>query len=700
MEKSNHHIHLRNTIASFSWHATLYISLHLPLQAHTYSHCKLPLIKKTNTLQEKKWHNYTQKTPSCAAKMRTICWEPKTQSFAFSRHTSAPSSSLSTTPSTSTKENMVSTSIEEAEALILKWDPETSAYGRVTSLFYNDKAEAMHYIHCVNQLQKTMHALLAENPSSRKLVLAQKLMQMAMKRLQKEFYQMLSMSRAHLDPESVSARSSTTSRSSFCSDSFDEGTAEDDVRDTGDCISEVERVSSETVAVLKSIADCMVSNGYGKECVNVYTTMRKSIVDEGVYRLSVEELSASKVNKMDWEVLELKIKGWLEAVKIAVRTLFAGERTLCDQVFGASQSIAEACFAEISRSGAAVLFGFPDLVVRTKKSPPEKIFRIIDMYAAMASLWPEIESVFSYDSTTASRSQAYALLLRLSESVQTSFFEIETAIQKDSSKPVSKFAGVHPLTVQVMNHLSTLADYSNVLSEIFLDVPQPSRSPLPESYLYSPRSDNSTTTGTEFSVQMARLILVLLCKIDGKSRHCKEVSLSYLFLTNNLRHVVAKVRTSNLLYVVGDDWVLNHEAKVKQLMTSYERVAWGKVLSSLPENPAAEMSPAEARVMFGNFNLEFEKAYRKENAFTILEQEFREETKASLARKISPIYREMYETLRNSVGSAREMREYVIFTPEDVENYMLNLFSAGRSSSITEENSSFFVRKKFCKKCK
>jgi len=60
----------------------------------------------------------------------------------------------------------------------------------------------------------------------------------------------------------------------------------------------------------------------------------------------------------------------------------------------------------------------------------------------------------------------------------------------------------------------------------------------------------------------------------------------------------------------------------------------------------------------------------------------------------------MYETRRNSEGSVREMREYVIFTPEDVENYMLNLFTAGRSSSSAEGNSSFCVTKKFCKTCK
>ncbi|RZB72360.1 Exocyst complex component EXO70H1 [Glycine soja] len=527
--------------------------------------------------------------------MRLVCFEPKTQSFSFSRHTRPASSSTASPSSTSANESF---DFEEAEALILKWNPETSAYGRVTSLFYNDKAEAMHYIHCVNMLQKTMHSLISQNSSSPKLILAHNLMQIAMKRLQKEFYQILSMNRAHLNPESVSTRSSTTSRTSFCSDSYDDATAEEDVRQSGDCISEVERVSSEAMADLKSIADCMISNGYAKECISVYTTMRKSIVDEGIYRLNVEQLSASKVNKMHWDVLEFKIKSWLEAVKIAVRTLFAGERILCDHVFGASQSIREVCFADISRSGASLLFGFPELVVKTKKSPPEKIFRMIDMYAAIATLWLEIESIFSLDSTTAVKSQAYGLLLRLSESVRTSLLEFVTAIQKGSPKSTANFAGVHSLTVQVMNHLTTLADYSNVLSEIFLDVPPPPRSPLPESYLYSPESDDTTTTETEFSVQMARLIL---------------------------------------------------------------------------------------------------KAYRRENTFTVPVQDFREEIKASLARKITPIYRELYETHRIGLGTVREMREYVTFAPEDVENYMMNLFSKGRASSGNGGNNSCFVK---CKKCK
>lgn len=634
--------------------------------------------------------------------MRKLCFNPTTASFAIARHslsslaapsTASPSPRPSPRPSrlriTEPTRIDAERCIEEAKALILKWNAETSAFAEVTSLFYEDKTEAQQYINCVNQLQKAMHSLLSINPSSIKLIHAQNLMQMAMKRLKKEFYQILSMNRAHLDPESVSARSSRASVHSNTSDYDDDNTtAEDEIRAAGDSISEVEHVSSVAMADLRSIADCMVSSGYTKECVTVYNSIRKSIVDEGIYRLNVEKLSSTRVNKMDWEVLEMKIKSWLEAVWISVRTLFHGERILCDHVFGgSSESVRESCFAEITRDGAALLFGFPELVAKTKKSsPPEKMFRVLDMYAVVSSLLPEIESIFSSDYTSAVRSQVFASLQRLIESVQTMLSEFESTIHKDASKLPVNGGGVHLLAVQTMNYLSILADYNNVLSDIFLP-PSPKSSPLPESYLYSPdQSEDSTSATPALTARVAWLILVLLCKLDRKAKQFKEVSLSYLFLANNLRHVVARVRGSNLMYVLGEDWITKHEGKVKWFVSKYERVAWGEVVSSLPENPNA----AEARAVFEKFNLRFEEAYRKQNTFVIADRELRDEIKGSIARNIVPRYREWYNTVLATVGSARDMAmmEYVIFTPEDVDNYLSNLFFFGTCSSAVSSSSS------------
>ncbi|XP_004495266.1 exocyst complex component EXO70H1-like [Cicer arietinum] len=488
--------------------------------------------------------------------MRIFCMNSKTPSFSTNEN-SSPSSN-STNSSTTPSNIKAIKRIDAAEAIIQKWNPETSLYAKITSLFYNNKNEAIEYVHCVNQLQRAMHSLLEYDPSSQKLIHAQNLMQIAMKRLQKEFYQILSMNRAHLDPESISVGSS---RTTFCSD---DGTPVDDVREAEDSISEVERVSSDSVADLKTIADCMVSNGYAKECVKVYITVRKSIVNEGIYGLGFEEqISFSKVNKMDWEVLEMKIKSWLEAVNISVRTLFVGERNLCHRIF-ASSSIREICFSEISRVGATLLFRFPELVTRTKKSPPEKIFSVLDMYVAITVLLPEIESIFSFNSTNAIKSQAYDSRYRLIQCVRNILSEFESAIVKDTSKSPANFEGVHSLTTRTMQYLTSLADYSNVLNEIFLDINHPpSKSPLSED-IYA------TETATEFSVWMARLIVVLVCKIEGKSKQWKNASLCYLFVANNLQHLMEKVRASKLQYVLGDDWELKHIAKVKQLMEDYE----------------------------------------------------------------------------------------------------------------------------------
>ena len=558
--------------------------------------------------------------------MRIFCLKALTPWFSIYRNRLPSSNSSSSTTHSSKK---AATRIEAAEALIQKWNSETSDYAKVTSLFSNDRNEAIQYIHHVNQLQRAMHSLVELEPSSPKLIHAQNLMQIAMKRLQKEFYQILTMNQAYLDSESSSVGSFSTSFSSFDGGKLEE----DDVHDGEDCISEVERVSSDVVDDLKIIADCMVSNGYGKECVNVYTTVRKSIVDEGVYKLNVEERSFSKVNKMDWEVLEMKINCWLEAVKISVRTLFAGERNLCERIF-ASNSIREACFGEISRDGTTLLFRFPELVAKRKKLTPEKIFCLLDMYAAITVLLPEIELIFSFNSTSGVKSQAYNSQQRLVESVRNIFSEFESAILKDSSKSLANFGGVHSLTTQTIQYLTKLTDYNNVLSEIFFDISPSLSSPLPESYLYSRESsNNSTETETEFSIRIAWLILVLLCKINVKSKQCKNISLSYLFLANNLQHVVEKVRVSNLQYVLGDDWLLKHMEKVKRLVEKYERVAWGAVVSSLPKNPTTAISVAEARAIFMKFNLEFEKAYRKQNSFVMPESELREEIKASLGKK-------------------------------------------------------------------
>ncbi|KAG2245870.1 hypothetical protein Bca4012_069087 [Brassica carinata] len=606
--------------------------------------------------------------------MRSLCCVAKTPS-----NLQPP---LTLTPRQSLESAAAYGIIESAADIIERWNTETSTFAKVTSMFYEDKAEAMLFIDRVNDLQKTMDLLVTEDPNSERLMRAQRLMEIAMKRLQKEFYQILSMNRAYLDPESVSTRSSLTSARSSYSD-FPE---DDDSNTVGDSIVEVEEVASSVMMDLRSIAECMIASGYAKECITIYKAIRKSIIDEGVYRLDVEKTSPAKAKKMSWEEMEIKIRSWLEAVKVSMETLFKGEKILCDHVFESSDSIRESCFGAISREGAILLFGFPENVsskISKKSSPPEKTFRLLDMYSAIAGNWRAIESIFSFESTSMVRSQALKSLISLSETIRSQLRDFESRIQRDSTKVVVHGGGVHPLTSSAMNHISLLADYSNVLVDILAGSPPPDRSLLPESYFSVSDSDDSPSS--ELAIRFAWLILVLLCKIDRKANHYKDCSVQYLFLTNNLQHVVSRARCSNLKQLLGDDWVRRHVGKIKQFSDSYKRLAWGPVLATLPENRAVEMSAEEVKERFEKFSESFERAYGKQSVCVVPDTELREEIKLSIARKLVPIYREFYNTRRSVIvagagGGVGNLSSVVRFTPEDVENHLSDLFSGEGTS--------------------
>ncbi|KAK6142187.1 hypothetical protein DH2020_002999 [Rehmannia glutinosa] len=591
-------------------------------------------------------------------------------------------------------ETMMEENLDYAEALIRKWDLDTHKHEKFSSLFVDDREEAKKLLEAVTGLQNAMHYYVKLSSSSEKIIRSQNLMQIAIKRLEKEFYVILSANRKNLDSESVSGRSSRASARSSISDFYEEVYEDEESATTPsrtpprtppqgeNSISESDRALDVTMADLKSIADCMIASGYGKECVNIYKLIRKSIIDETLYYLGVEKLNHSQMQKMEWNVLETKIKSWLRAATISVKTLFHGERILCDIVFSSSEKIAESCFSEISRDAAVNLFSFAENFGKSKKIlSPEKLFRALDMYEAISDMWPEIESVFSHESLSAVRAEAMAALVQLAEAVRIMLTQFEAAIQKDSSKTPSG-GGVHPLTRYVMNFLIFLGDYSGAISDILADSPVNAQTPLPESYFSSPtHGGGDDPSAAAITARLAWLILVLLCKLDGKAVLYNDVALSYLFLANNLNYVVSKVRNSNLGLLMGLEWIWNNRSKVNRYLANYERMGWSKVLSSLPQDPTADIPPEEVKECFRRFNLGFEETYKKQTSWVIPDPKLRDEVKITLAKVIVPAYRAFYE--KHRVDYSREMgtESIVRYAPEDLDNYLSDLFFAVAGTS-------------------
>ncbi|XWS66078.1 hypothetical protein CRYUN_Cryun05aG0169500 [Craigia yunnanensis] len=604
--------------------------------------------------------------------------------FFSTSSSSSPSSPTVSSPRHTFSESMMVENIENAESIITKWDANSSSLTKVTSLFHQNRKEAKEYLKYVRALRRAMHFLLSQNSASDKLILAQKLTQMAMKRLEKEFYQILSSNREQLDPESVSSLSSDGS-GSFDDEHLIASEDEAELQKAGESITEVERVSTLAMSDLKAIAECMSSSGYGKECVKIYKLFRKSIVDRGLYLLGIEKFKSSQINKMNWEALEHTIKNWLNAVKIAVKTLFTGEKILCDHVFSASETIREACFAEITMEGAKNLFRFPELIAKNKRAP-ERIFRLIELHEAISELWPEIETIFNVELTSAIKLQALSSMHKVGKSVCTLLTNFGSSIEKDSSKTLVAGGGIHPLTRSAMSYISALADYGGILSDIVSDHPSPGNSPLLESYFENPTSIDGPKPAV--SVHLAWLILVLLCKLDRKAQLYKDVSLSYLFLANNLNYIIDQVHTSNLNYVLGKEWVSRHTKKIIQYALSYESVAWNKVFSSLPERTSSVLSPQAVKDSFKRFNAAFEEAYKKQILWIVPGGKLRDELKVSIARKLVPAFREFYETYLVTLSGEQNLEVLVRIAPDDLGNYLSDLFHATPFSSSSLLSSS------------
>ncbi|KAG6526697.1 exocyst complex component EXO70H1-like [Zingiber officinale] len=587
-------------------------------------------------------------------------------------------------------DTLMEDNIASAEQIIGRWGLDVAG-----SLFSAaGRPDSVHLLRAAAELHRSMvffsdpSAESSASPEERSAALfrAHELLAAAMRRLEREMHLLLSAHHSILNP-----RDSLRLQYASSSDASDVDDAEVDGSGVGEAMQD-----------LRAVAKTMISAGYGKECVRIYTTMRKSFVEESIYRLGFDRKKAH-VHKLNWAAIEPTIQSWLAAFPVAFRTLFSGERFLCDQVFKGSDTIRESCFADITGDVAARILAFPESVARSKRSP-EQIFRLLDLYDAVSEHWPDIETLFAFESTAAVRSQAVASLLRLAEVARATLADFEAAIQRDASRSAVPGGDVHPLTRYVMNYVLFLSDYKTTLADIFADFPFQAPYPPPESLFdataaatppvsppsssisivnslhenpwRSPPSSPTAAAAGSISARIAWLILVLLCKLNGRAELYREAAISYLFLANNLQYIVRKVKESSLAVLLGDEWAVRHAENARHYLRSYKRLAWAKLADEIPME-TADMTAEEAERRMRRFDDALEAACK--GRAVVSDAEMREQVRESVENMIVPQYRVFHERCKATVASAAALR----FSPEDVRNKIDVVFtgSNGRTSS-------------------
>ncbi|URE47349.1 exocyst complex [Musa troglodytarum] len=347
-------------------------------------------------------------------------------------------------------------------------------------------------------------------------------------------------------------------------------------------------------------------------------------------------------------------------------------------VFVGSVVVREVVFADSAGDAALQFLGFPESVAKSKRSP-EKLFRLLDLYDAVTELRPEIELIFSFDSTAAVRAQALASLSKLAETASATLTDFESAITKESSRSTFPGGGVHPMTRYAMNYISLLADYQSALVKISADFPIHTPTPIPAFFFGTSQAPEGSRRSA-IAARFAWLILSLLCKLDEKAAAYRDVGLSYLFLANNLQYIVNKVRSCRLRELLGEEWATRHAAKARQHAAGYDRAAWGRVAATIP---TGNVSAGEARGRMRAFNAALEEACAAESGWVVADAAMREEMRANVRRMILPAYRGFYTRW----GAAMEDAAAVLLSPDDVGNRVGELFS-GSGSHRTKASSS------------
>lgn len=571
---------------------------------------------------------------------------------------------------------------EAAEKVILRWDSNSEA-SRHTLPWEEAPDEAAEYLAAVDEILQ-MTEDLAIRSDGEMMDRAESALQVAMTRLEDEFRHILIRNTVPLDAERlygsirrVSLSFPTTEGEimgdfdSFVDDEQENSLYHERGASLGDDVC-VDLIQPDAVAELKEIADRMIRCGYEKECCQVYSTVRRDVLDECLSILGVEKLSIEEVQRFEWRSLDEKMKKWIQSVKIGVRVLLWGEKRLCDQVFSGSDLIKEVCFTETAKGCVMQLLNFGEAVAIGRRSS-EKLFRILDMYDALANVLPDLEALFSDESGEFVCSEARGVLAGLGEAAKGTFAEFENAVRSETSRRPIQGGEIHPLTRYVMNYVKLVVDYSETLNSLLGSEDDDS------DHLQNRDRDNlELGNASPIGRRLFLLISCLESNLTEKSKLYDDNAMQYIFLMNNILYIVQKVKDSELGKILGDHWVRKRRGQIRQYATSYLRASWGKVLACLKDEgiggSSSNASKMALKERFKNFNASFEDIYRIQTAWKVHDPQLREELRISISEKVIPAYRSFMGRFGNQLDSGRNAGKYIKYTPEDLENYLLDLF--------------------------
>ncbi|KAI3775144.1 hypothetical protein L1987_49713 [Smallanthus sonchifolius] len=358
-------------------------------------------------------------------------------------------------------------------------------------------------------------------------------------------------------------------------------------------------LSTEAIHDLRSIAVRMNSSGFLHECLKAYVSERKSVIGASLQHLNVEKLSRNSCKRLEWGVLESKIKIWIKAAQICFKYYFVNEKRSCEQIFhDLGDETTDSCFMDTITDHTIQLLDIAEAISCIRPGS-ERLFRILDLHNTLSDLLPLIHNLFNSQSSDFLRTKAVNQIIpKLADKANEILLNFENSLVNEQS-PVVYAEPIHRLSKYAMRHVYKLCDYKQTLMRLS----------LPD----LPSMDAAGIVSTSFSLHVDWIIMTLVSNLEVKSKLCKDPPATRLFAVNNFHYIIQKIQASpELLEVVADNNFNKLVGKFQQARSDYLNLTFDVVLRNLSVEGLNKIKILSFRVSklvdrLKRFNLEFEK---------------------------------------------------------------------------------------------
>ncbi|KAF5748677.1 putative Exocyst subunit exo70 family protein C2 [Tripterygium wilfordii] len=445
--------------------------------------------------------------------------------------------------------------------------------------------------------------------------------------------------------------------------------------------------TEEVLSSLNRIAKEMISGGHESECCELYMIARREAFDECLINMGLGKISIDDVQKMQWDALETEIATWSKTFKQCATVYFQGERKLADAVFTDYPSIAGSLFSNLTRGVLIQLLNFADAIAMSKRSA-EKLFKFLDIYETLRDSIPAMDGLFEEESAKELKTETTTTRCRIGEAAICIFCDLENSIKSDTGKTTVPGGAVHPLTRYTMNYLKYACEYIDTLEQVFKEHSKIERADSSRRSQYEGQ-DNETPEQSPFSSQLTRVMDLLDANLEAKSKLYRDTSLSSIFMMNNGRYILQKIKGSPEIHqVTGETWRRKRSSDLRNYHKGYQRETWSKLLGCLSHEGLQVNGKVVKPVLkerFKSFNAMFDEIHRTQSCWIVSDEQLQSELRVSISAVVIPAYRSFLGRFSQYLEAGRQTEKYVKFQAEDIENAIDELF---------EGNPAFQARRK------